>query len=180
MLKFTAVKAGRVTVAIATARETQRCKKLVEHDCLNYVAVGKLIAAKWAVSQGCTIDWTKMDLYDIEGYDDAVAVVTKDMITWEELQPNAKNFSSFPVVIHEPEIPPEFKTIVDKTLVTNPLPDTSTISVVQLEAYSQIRPDAQLAHVLHSHFTGDPFALTTSNLASSDNSVGQSAGDKRQ
>lgn len=42
-------------VAVTTARESQRCKELIENDALNYVAVSPLLAAKCVSDQGITV-----------------------------------------------------------------------------------------------------------------------------
>lgn len=67
-LKFGALKASKVTIAVATSHETQKRKELVKNDALNYVAVVWMLTVRCAIAQDVDVDWTMMKVYDKDGY----------------------------------------------------------------------------------------------------------------
>lgn len=60
------------------------------------------MASKWAKDQGSTLDFSKMDLESLKGYDEAKAKITNNLMEVNALLATAKDFSRFPSKIPEP------------------------------------------------------------------------------
>lgn len=71
--------AGRVVIAIYAFKEAKQMLEFIKKEFPNCVAVGKLMAAEWAKSQGSKLNFSQMDLDNLDRYEDAKVKIIENL-----------------------------------------------------------------------------------------------------
>lgn len=144
VLKHDTTVVGQFPCSVAAARKGQIILELVKKDMFNYLTTGKLMAVDWAKSQGCSFNFSGLDLDNTEGFKEAVAKVNEDLKSLDLLQAEAENFNSFPEEIVIPPVPEALKSAVDQCLAKEPPPKVPKLSKRRIRIFSEIDLNAKL------------------------------------
>lgn len=116
----------------------------MKKDFANYLAVEKLMVVEWAQSQGCSFDFSTINLDSSDGYIGAIEKVTTDLKSLGELPTEAENFNSFPKDFPVPSIPAKLENHVKACLSAHELLDVPSLSKRAMKEFSTINFDIEL------------------------------------